>query len=161
MKLLLGLLCWALVLTGSVVAGTAQETERFPAPGPGHKCPVCGMFVYRYPDWVASVTYTDGSTVFFDGVKDMFKYLFNLQKYDPARDVKQIVSVRVTEYYDTNPIEGRTAFYVIGSDVLGPMGHELIPLRTEAEALEFKKDHQGRGVLTYPQVTPATISRLD
>jgi hypothetical protein len=38
-------------------------------PGPKDKCPVCGMFVAKYPDWVAALVFSDGSTVFFDGVK--------------------------------------------------------------------------------------------
>ena len=61
-----------------------------PAPGKPSKqdkCPVCGMFVSKYPDWIAEVVYKDGKTVFFDGPKDMFKYYFNLKKYDPKRDL--------------------------------------------------------------------------
>jgi nitrous oxide reductase accessory protein NosL len=54
-------------------------------PGPKDKCPVCGMFVAKYPDWVAAFVFRDGSTVFFDGVKDMMKYYFNLAKYAPGR----------------------------------------------------------------------------
>lgn len=29
------------------------ESLQLPAPGPRDTCPVCGMFVSLYPDWVA------------------------------------------------------------------------------------------------------------
>ena len=32
------------------------------------------------------------------------------------------------EYYSLTRIDARAAWYVIGSGVVGPMGHELIPL---------------------------------
>ena len=40
-------------------------------------------------------------------------------------------------------IDGRSAHYVVGSDVTGPMGKELIPFATREAALEFSKDHGG------------------
>ena len=151
----------AVVVLTAAIMGMALAAEPFPVPDHSHKCPVCGMLVHRYPDFLASVTYADGQTVFFDGAKDMFKYLFNLAHYAPERRTDRIEVLRVTEYYDMTPMDGRQAFFVVGSDVLGPMGHELIPLRSEADALAFKADHKGRRVLAYPQVTPATINRLD
>ena len=45
--------------------------------------------------------------------------------------------------------------------MLGPMGHELVPLESEADANEFLKEHQGQRVVTFEQVTPALIARLD
>ena len=56
------------------------------SPGPGDKCPVCGMFVAKYPDWVGEIIFTDGSVAFFDGAKDLFKYYFNLDKYKRIRE---------------------------------------------------------------------------
>jgi copper chaperone NosL len=154
------LLAMLVALTATSI-GMAFDTDQAPVPDSSHKCPVCGMLVHRYPYFVASVTYDDGHTVFFDGVKDMFKYLFNLTKYDPGRHREAIVAVRVTEYYDMRPIDGRKAFYVLGSDVLGPMGHELIPLENIEDARLFLKDHHGRRVLAFDQISPASIKQLD
>lgn len=119
------------------------------------------MVVHRYPDFVASVTFQDGHTDFFDGAKDMFKYLFNLEKYSPGHAIEDARKIYVTEYYDMISIDGRKAFYVIGSDVFGPMGHELIPLKTMADAKQFIKDHKGKRVVTFGQITPALIRQLD
>jgi copper chaperone NosL len=125
------------------------------------KCPVCGMFIYKYPDWVGEIIFSDGTAAFFDGAKDLFKYYFDLKKYEPEKTQKDIAAIYVTEYYDMKLMNARKAFFVIGSDVFGPMGRELIPFFTKEDASEFKKDHNGTRILVFEQITPAIIRELD
>jgi len=134
--------------------------------GPGKptqedKCPVCGMFVYKYPDWTAEILFKDGTVVFFDGAKDLFKYYFDLKRYAPGKKVQDISAIYVTEYYDTKLIKADEAWFVAGSEVYGPMGRELIPLATQDDAETFRKDHKGRGILRFRDVTPKVIEKLD
>jgi nitrous oxide reductase accessory protein NosL len=131
------------------------------APGKKDKCPVCGMFVYKYPDWVGQIAFKDGSAVFFDGAKDLFKYYFNLKKYNPARTTGDVAGIWVTEYYELASLDAKAAFFVVGSDVFGPMGRELIPFRTLEAAREFKKDHGGTDILAFGQISPSVIAKLD
>ena len=149
------LLLWLIVPSLEAGEGTPAR------PGAGDKCPVCGMFVAKYPDWVAQIVFGDGSTVFFDGAKDMFKFYFNLPKYRPQKTQADIRAIRVTDYYAIEPIDGRQAFYVSGSDIYGPMGRELIPFHKEAQAQEFMKDHKGKSVLRFAEIDPAVIKGLD
>ncbi len=130
-------------------------------PGVKDTCPVCGMFVAKYPEWVATVVYKTQHAHHFDGAKDLFKYLQDLPKWAPGHELKNIVSIGVTEYYSLSLIDARKAYYVIGSDVLGPMGHELIPLETLDDAKEFMADHEGTKILTFDQVTTELPSKLD
>jgi copper chaperone NosL len=130
-------------------------------PPPDAKCPVCGMFVSKYPDWVGQVQFTDGKRVFFDGAKDLFKFYFGLKQYQPGKTTKDIKAIFVTEYYSVQPIEARVAFFVIGSDVLGPMGRELIPLASMKDAEEFKADHQGKRIVKFEEVDLKIIQSLD
>ena len=130
-------------------------------PSKKDKCPVCGMFVYRYPDWVGQIIFKDGSTAFFDGAKDLFKYYFNLAKYNPKKIVKDIAIIYVTEYYDMKIIDAKTAFFVVGSDIYGPMGRELIPFVSKADAEAFKRDHKGKRILRFEDIKPAVIKKLD
>jgi copper chaperone NosL len=141
----------------SLWAGEANPIK----PGPKDKCPVCGMFVAKYPDWVAAVTFKDGTRTFFDGVKDMLKYYFNMAKYAPGKTTADIQTIHVTDYYRMEPINGRRAFYVAGSDVYGPMGKELIPFEKEAEAREFMKDHKGKTVLPFDKIDLPMVIGLD
>jgi copper chaperone NosL len=130
-------------------------------PAPGDKCPVCGMFVAKYPDFVAQIIFKDGTQAFFDGVKDMMKYYFNLAKYNPSKTHADIAGIFVSDYYDLQPIDGLQAWYVIGSDVYGPMGKELLPFKNEAAAQEFKIDHKGTSILPFKDITVELIKTLD
>jgi nitrous oxide reductase accessory protein NosL len=70
-------------------------------------------------------------------------------------------SIAVTDFYNLDKIDAKKALYVIGSDVLGPMGHELVPLATRADADDFMKDHKGKRVLSFDQVTKEVAEKLD
>jgi nitrous oxide reductase accessory protein NosL len=149
---------WGLFL----LSGDLQAGERQPAkPTSSDKCPVCGMFVAKYPDWVAQIFFQDGSHAFFDGVKDMMKYYYNLEKYNPSKKIDQIDAVFVTDYYDLVMIDGRSAWYVAGSDVYGPMGRELIPFKTEEGAKEFMQDHAGKSIYRFSEITLNMVKALD
>ena len=129
--------------------------------GKNDKCPVCGMFVSKYPDFMAQVVFQDGSYAVFDGVKDMFKYYFDLSKYTKNKTLDDIAHIYVTDYYSMTPIDGQAAWYVLGSDVFGPMGKELIPFVSEADAQEFKKDHKGQNIFNFSDVTLEILKGLD
>lgn len=151
--------CLLIVLAWSSFAEAAQRD--IPKPSATDKCPVCGMFVSKYPDWTTVIIFNNGSRIFFDGTKDMFKYLFDMKRYDPARKAADIRMIAVKDYYRLSFIDAQKAWYVQGSDVYGPMGRELIPMEKEADAQEFVNDHRGQRILTYPDVTPEVIKTLD
>ncbi len=132
-----------------------------PKPGAMDLCPVCGMLVSKYPNWLAVVVYKDGHAHFFDGAKDFFKFIAAPQKYDTTHRSDALAALWVTEFYGLTRIDARRAYFVIGSDVLGPMGHELVPLESEADARDFLKEHRGRRLLTFDQVTPEILGKLD
>jgi len=159
-KIGIGGVVWILMILFS--AGSALPQDPAPVkPSKKDKCPVCGMFVYKYPDWVGVVIFKDGTTAFFDGAKDLFKYYFNLKKYNAEKTRKDITAIYVTEYYDVKLMDAHKAFFVLGSDVYGPMGRELIPFFTKEDAQAFKKDHNGKRILLFQQVNPAIIRKLD
>jgi nitrous oxide reductase accessory protein NosL len=150
----------ALVLLFSVSTLSASPLE-LPKPGPTDTCPVCGMFVAKYPEWVGTVLYKDGHAHHFDGAKDLFKYLLNMPKWAPGHREEDIQSIGVTEYYSVTLIDAHEAWYVIGSDVLGPMGHELIPLESKEDAEEYLADHAGKRIVRFDDVTYELLLKLD
>lgn len=152
---------WGAVLLCSLSFLVHAQELQLPAPDAKTTCPVCGMFVSLYPDWTATVVYKDGHSAHFDGAKDLFKYLLHLAKYAPQRNANDITVIGVTDYYNVQRIDAHSAWYVIGSDTLGPMGHELIPLANEAEAQEFRKDHHGTRILRFNDVTQELLEQLD
>lgn len=116
------------------------------------KCPVCGMFVAKYPKWAAKL---ENKTIhYFDGVKDMMKFIFtnNIQ-------IKQLNST-VTDYYTINGIKALSALYVVGSNVYGPMGNELIPFSNMKKAKEFATNHGGK-IYKFQEITKELVESLD
>jgi nitrous oxide reductase accessory protein NosL len=156
-----GRLRWLALLLLLGLAPAWSGDLKFPEPGPKDTCPVCGMFVALYPDWVATVLYQDGHAHHFDGAKDLFKYLLDLPKYAPGHARTDIAAIGVTEYYSVTRIDARAAWYVIGSDTLGPMGHELVPLATREDAEEFLRDHKGKRIIRFDDVTLELLRNLD
>ena len=138
------------------VCATAAATEPRP-PGPDDRCAVCGMFVQKYHPWVAAIVFADGAQAFFDGPKDLFRYLLDLEKYK-AKD-RPIAEIVVTDYYRVRFIDAKTAFFVAGSDVMGPMGAELIPLEKREDAETFSLDHGGGEILEFDEITPGKIPK--
>jgi len=125
------------------------------------RCPVCGMFVYKYPKWVAQIVFKDGSSYFYDGAKDMFKHYFDVAKYTPGKAASDITHMYVTDYYEVELIEAKTAYYVLGSNILGPMGHELLPFKDQESAQEFLEDHRGKSIIRFPEVRLPLVMSLD
>ncbi len=130
-------------------------------PSQKDKCPVCGMFVAKYSNFLAQVLFQDGSYALFDGCKDMFTYYLNLGKYNPSKKSSDIVVIYVTDYYSLTPLDGFKSYYVVGSNVFGPMGKELIPFEKESDAKEFMTDHVGKSLLRFKEVGSGILKDLD
>lgn len=143
----LALYLWEVKRLGDLksIEGKIEVTE-------DEKCPICGMFVYKYPKWAAQIFYAD-KHYSFDGVKDLMKYYF-LNK-------DGISKILVTDYYSQKAIEARESFFVVGSDVYGPMGDELIPFAKLEDAKTFSLDHKGKKILRFDEIDEIIIKKLD
>jgi copper chaperone NosL len=145
-----------LLASALVLAGGDPVT-----PGPRDKCPVCGMFVAKYPDWLAGARLADGTVALFDGPKDLFKFWLDPGQFLPGRRAADLTAAFVTDYYTVRQLDAREAFFVLGSDVHGPMGRELVPFARREEAEEFRRDHRGTQVLRFDEVTASLVRSLD
>jgi nitrous oxide reductase accessory protein NosL len=124
----------------------------------GAKCPVCGMFVSKYPRWAAMME-VNGHKHYFDGVKDMMKYY--IFDGDFPYDRNKINHMEVTDFYTLKAIPAKKAWFVIGSKMLGPMGHELIPFESREAARNFVNDHGGDRILRFRDITAKMVMGLD
>ncbi len=129
------------------------------------KCPVCGMFVYKYPKWAARMSYEENGKKMshaFDGVKDLLKFYHNPSKWgNYAKLNDEAYTILVSDYYTQEAIDGKKAFYVIGSDTYGPMGKEFIPFATLKSAQSFLKDHKGSEILSFDKISEALVYAQD
>jgi len=113
------------------------------------KCPVCGMFLYHYPTWVSKIIYPNNEVYAFDGVKDMMRFYFN--------NKENITNIFVQDYYTQKTLEARDSYFVLGSDVYGPMGVELIPFSSKVKADKFSLDHRGKKVVKFQDIRPDDV----
>lgn len=130
----------------------AAEPPPFAKPGARDRCPVCGMFVEKFPEWWAQAVFTDGGRVTCDGVKDLIRYLGDPGHFTPGRTAAAVAQIWVIDYYSVLPLPAESAFFVAGGDVPGPMGREFVPFRNRAEAEEFLRDHRGTAILRFTEL---------
>ena len=120
-----------------------------PLPGKEDRCAVCGMFVAPFPQWTAAIEFKDGRRFYFDGPKDLFVAFFDLPAYIPGATQEQVAGIYVTEYYSTRLLPATELLFVTGSNVLGPMGQELVPVLGTEAAETFRRDHAGQTIMRF------------
>ena len=135
------------------------------------RCPVCGMFPARAPDWAAQIIFDDGDAHFFDSPLSLFMYLHDMARYGAGRQAQQIVAQYVTDAGSpplspdgTAPksrwIDARTAFYVHGSSAKGPMRAGNLPAFASREAAQAFAASRGGVVLAFDGIDAPLIARL-
>jgi nitrous oxide reductase accessory protein NosL len=127
------------------------------------RCPVCAMFPARRPQTAAAMTLKSGETFYFCGNGCLLRTWLRPTVYlgKTQADIDRLV---VRDYFSGRPIDGRTATWVAGSDVVGPMGPAMVALGDATQLEAFKNRHGGKTVFTFDQVDDAlwkTISRSD
>ena len=157
-----------LILIGATLVFSASfspihaESKTSPAPQvipDDLSCGKCGMFPARYPKWQTQIIFDDGKMNAFDGSKCMFGFIFKMGEYDPHHTKDNIAAVWVRDFNSGEWVNGKEANYVVGSDVMGPMGKELIPFSAKQEADVFQKEHGGQ-LATFDAITMATLKPL-
>jgi len=123
------------------------------------RCVVCGMFVAKYPNWVTQIRDSAGNVQLFDGVKDLMAYYFDPGSFG-ADSKLTAEEIWVKDYYTLSWLDGRKAFYVVGSDVYGPMGEEFVPFHDQGAADSFLKDHHGSKRLTFNEITREMVESM-
>jgi hypothetical protein len=116
------------------------------------RCAQCGMRIAPGSHWEAGAIDSHGTELRFDTPGCLFRYRF---AHDDVR------APWVTEYYARAGVRSPAEVqrYAVGSDVIGPMGADLVPIAPEREAA-FRRDHHARAVLAWSEVTAATIRDL-
>jgi nitrous oxide reductase accessory protein NosL len=117
------------------------------------RCPVCGMYPARFEKWAAQVIYKDGASHFFDSPVNLHVFLADVSRYTTAYTQADIHASFVTDVVSGVWLEVSTAWYVLGSNALGPMRDGNLPaFATHKSALAFAQA-QGGTVMIASDVT--------
>ncbi len=108
-------------------------------------CAVCGMIPVDFPGAKGQIHYSSGKVDSFCSTLDMFT--FYLQPDRP----KNISAVFVNDmgkadwfHPEGHWINGKETHYVLGGDVMGPMGEALVPFSELSVARGYVEDHGGK-----------------
>lgn len=113
-------------------------------------CAVCNMYPARYPRHKSQILAQKKKTYHFCSTQCLFEFLGHTRKYVQT-DIKPF-QVWVADFPTGTWIGGRTAYYVVDSGTLGPMGREAIAFDKKKAADDFARKKGGK-VLTFAHVT--------
>ena len=125
------------------------------------RCPVCGMFPARFPDWAAQVIFANGDAHFFDSPLSFFLYLDNVARYSAGRSASDIVARYVTDGAGGGWTDAATAYYVHGSAARGPMRAGDLPAFASLQQAEQFAAARGGQVLSFGAVDAALLASLN
>ena len=127
--------------------------------GEGDRCPVCAMRVTRHRRFVSAIELDDRRVYYFCGTGCMIKSWLHPEVFLGAN--KAALRRAVTrEYFGGRQIDAASARWVAGSDVVGPMGRALVPLRDDADVAVFRRRHGGDVVFTLDELNDARFNAI-
>ena len=124
------------------------------------RCPVCGMYPSRSPQWAAQVLYRDGHVHFVDSPIDLFQLMRDVPRHRAGHTTADILSTWVTDAPSGQWIATEKAWYVHGSDALGPMRMGDLPaFASRSAALAFARQRGGQ-LIEHGAITQTLIKSL-
>ncbi|NDP37826.1 MAG: hypothetical protein GZ093_03620 [Rhodoferax sp.] len=125
------------------------------------RCPVCGMYPARTPQWAAQLIFSNGDAHFFDSPLSLYLYLNAVTRYSPGRNASEVATTYVTDTESGHWTPARQAFYVQGSTALGPMRNGNLPAFASETAAQRFTQQRGGKVLTAGKISPALLDALN
>lgn len=147
-------------ISGQAMAESSQAALRQPMEIPENAtCGKCGMYPARYPRWQSQIIFNDDTMTPFDGCKCMFNFIFAMDKFDQKHSPNDIAVAWVKDFNTGKWLNAEDASYVVGSNMMGPMGKELIPFADQAAAMKFQEE-QGGTMMKFEDINPEVMKTL-
>jgi nitrous oxide reductase accessory protein NosL len=115
------------------------------------RCKHCGMRIDPASAWRADLVGEDGKITSFDTPRCA------LQSWRSGTTPAK--TIRVQEYYDRQTRDGNDLRFVVGGDVVGPMGPDLVPV-DPARSSKFIQDHGADRALRLDEITTQVLSGI-
>jgi nitrous oxide reductase accessory protein NosL len=115
------------------------------------RCRHCGMRIDRSSPWASDLIMADGATVSFDTPRCA------LTAWRTGKTLA--TSLRVQEYYERRWRAGDELRFILGGDVVGPMGPDLVPV-DPSRAVKFIQDHGADRALRLDEITPDVLNTM-
>jgi nitrous oxide reductase accessory protein NosL len=136
-----------LIVFIGLLSGVSAQPKKIEA----HKeCPLCGMYPARYPQFSCQIVFTDGTYEAFDSAIGLLVYLLFPDK--TGIKPKPVTKIYYKDYVKESWIEAGKTFFVAGSEIMGPMGVEFLPVDSEQAAKELKKQEKGQDITHFKEI---------
>ncbi len=123
------------------------------------RCPLCGMFPAKRRKTAAAMALADQRTFYFCGNGCLLRAW-----HDPVTHLNvppgRIQRMVTRNFFTGEPLEAQKAWWVAGSDVVGPMGPAIVALASQADVEQFKARHGGKIVFQLSQMDDALWQKL-
>jgi len=123
------------------------------------RCPVCAMQVSKHKKFACAVQLMNGTTFYFCGSGCMIRSWMHPDIFLGAAKEELKRSV-VQDYFTGEQVHGQSVHWVAGSDVIGPMGPALVPLKNEQDLDVFKKRHGAQAIFRLSEMTDEKWQQL-
>ena len=148
--------------------------------GGGKQCDTCGMVIGEHPGPSGQIFYREHAPTGhddparFDSVRELFAYHFDRRRRGWEALVVYVTDYSVVDYsieirggtpYLSSHVEpgafadARGVVFVVGSEVHGAMGPDLVPFSTEGDAEAFAAERGGEPV-AFDDVDAGVLSRI-
>lgn len=135
-----------IILLGMSTMGFSQ-----PVKIEAHKeCPLCGMYPARYPQFNCQIIFKDGRYEAFDSAIGLVVYL--LFSENTGMPLQPIEKIYFKDYLKKSWIEADNTFFVIGSEIMGPMGIEFLAADSQQAANALKKQEKGQDIVYFKEI---------
>jgi nitrous oxide reductase accessory protein NosL len=115
------------------------------------RCKHCGMKIDPASPWRADLVAADGSTTSFDTPRCA------LTSWRSGKS--QASTLKVQDYYDRRWRSADELRFVIGGDVVGPMGPDLVPVEP-SRVTKFIQDHSADRALRLDEITMDVLTNV-
>ncbi|CAB1082479.1 hypothetical protein D1AOALGA4SA_10096 [Olavius algarvensis Delta 1 endosymbiont] len=114
------------------------------------RCPLCNMYPARYPKFNCQIVFNDGSYEAFDSTIGLLVYLHFPDK--TGKTLKPVTGIYFKDYLKGGWLESDNTFFVIGSEIRGPMGIQFLPVDSNQAATDLKIQAQGKEIVHFNNV---------
>jgi len=143
-----------LVRSRTKIEDKRKRKRKIVDPAPETRCLVCGMHPARYPQHRAQVSIAGGSHHHFCSTQCLVHFMADQEKY--LATPGKVQSIWVTVYPDGGYEYAMGLYYLVGSNILGPMGKEALPYRSKSDADSSAEEHGG-SVIHFKALDPSKV----
>ena len=119
-----------------------------------YKCVHCGMNTQKKLEWQGKIQEKEDTKYTCSPRCLLITYQKEKENKNAEISNKKWI---LKDYYTQKNIDATKSFFVIGSNVLGAMGKDLIPFESEKSAKAFLDEHQGKKIIPFEKIETKTI----